>query len=409
MNILGSVLIKLLVKMENSDSHKLRDAITNADVGVATSMLKQNPGLLTEKFTSYCSCPDCGAQQRMTPLSILLQSEGNPKINRIPMIIEFFEKGILKAETFPDKELVKFVHKMEFTSYLTDMFDILIQYLQKEKWQKVRNDEGSNLLYTIASSCMKDEIVEHYFKVFVEMGLDPLFVPPFYYKYFPSCGYEPVPTVWILIEHIRPNLLRYVVDKFQPDPKHFNKLVTWEEDNAMMSVLHKYRKTKEQRTMWEIKELFEICVERGMDLNYQNKFGETIYDHIINYQWTDCLQVGHMPYTIARCAPRKKSVKRQLALNLYEEMSKTCAGTALEERKDSINKLQDFVAGKLKPAKYEKRPSQIYSLKREFMEAIKKVGKDSPGLMWHSLCQGLYDRGICAGFMELGMNLTLDQ
>ncbi|AYV85752.1 MAG: hypothetical protein Satyrvirus36_10 [Satyrvirus sp.] len=363
---------------------ELLDAICTADCDKVIEMLTNYPCLISGVETTINGY----FHETWTPIEAFISGTGTSEehVNRIPMLSKLFEKGIIKPEHFDPKILMEFVRTHGSWPYQYDMLDTLIKYIPSEYWVKLRSKDGETILHSLVHSYMNNEKKDYYFKQFVDMGVDPLVLTPENMEIEETARHS-YTVMKILIYDALPNCLKYVMSKFELNWTFFNETFDDSFDldraNGMMSCLKTLSRSKNQQIIADVKETFRICVENGLDLNYTDKNGFTIYDYIEYYGWKPVLEDVVMAPENQNMEKFGQQVKmnknkwkfNRTKKNLLAEVKKTKYPKIplTEEACVAITGMEEFMKNKLRSNKYEKDPERIGQLEKEFLSYLEKI------------------------------------
>ncbi|AYV85042.1 MAG: hypothetical protein Satyrvirus2_53 [Satyrvirus sp.] len=310
----------------------------------------------------------------------------SPGVNKIPILIELFEKKLIKPEYFSPFFLMKFIKCHNFSNYKFDILDILIKYIPKEYWIDFQLKIGETILHCIVGSNMADEKIEYYFKLFVDMGVDPT-VLSLRSSDLEGNITEPYTAIKILIYKAIPNCIKYILTKFSLNSTYFNEIFetfgkTYVGENALMSCLRTFSLSKNRAKIDDVKETFRICVENGLDLGYASICRYTIYDYVLYYGWKPVFEniITISENQVKKVDPlhngkywRINRTKRFLVEEIRNNTDIYSKFPFSLETHVAILDTEGLVKYKLKNNKYEKNSERISILEKEFLEHLQKI------------------------------------
>ncbi|AYV85786.1 MAG: hypothetical protein Satyrvirus41_1, partial [Satyrvirus sp.] len=416
---------------EHDNFEMLVKAISKGDCNEAVQILESEPLLLTNlrrhHYVGECNC-SYHSERKYSPIEWLI-CDYNPKkmcpqlewhydgyinsnfsgsvdrdspefVNRVPMMIELFEKQLLKPDDFSDTLLFDFVEDHDSSGYQFSILDTFVQYLPKDKWIYLKTFDGCTILHAVISSHMVENMKCYYFKLFMDMGVDPRVFAGGFDDYSPGPG----SVITDLIRSAEAECLRYVLTKFKLKPRDFNEPYNGEYSyyngqNYMMACLSGcIALTKRHKLMMEVRETFEICVANGLDLEYKNLNGEDICDYIVYYGWLpilgDLVKISENAgrNIKERKANEEKSASKNRELSPHKGLvqvveealqpppqppwflfEKTLEDPLTDEMLTAISSLGKFMEEKLEAHKFEKVFSEIYLLEKELLTHLRAI------------------------------------
>ena len=280
--------ICLICLLQENKIQKIKEILTN------------NPGLLGQEYNG-----DCHHTQHSTDVRdinnkhlmiwnysarfhgtliqyILTEWTGTSDLS--DLFIHLFQKSILNHNHFTNNLLSFFlmtrVKDVQPLNYF--LLDILTIYLPKETWLNLQTNTNQNILHLVAESFMSYVAKERYFRLFVAMGVDP----------FPAAGKpnqseilldHPKSIVSRLISQNHPNLLKYIIETYRPDPSHFNESFYFRVSRTHPLTVGLAYPPSDLDYRRRLKETFQLCRKNKLD------YTQFSIRHIFDYGWTEHL------------------------------------------------------------------------------------------------------------------------
>ena len=363
--------------------HELMSAVRKNQIKKASKIITAKPHLLTQRRVSMCNMPGCGCISEISPIEYLISGTGDDShhVDRIPMLISFFEQKLIKPEHFTDHALFEFMKYNVSSGYQCTILDVLIKYIPKEQWVGLRSKADLNILYAVLFSHMDEDKMEYYFKVYMDMGVDPMAFSGDHED--EGDIYQQGSIIRLLIHSAMSNLLRYILTKFKPERSYFNEIRDGkfdQDENAMMICLRNNARQKDRILIRNVRETFQICLENELDVNHKNKYSETIHDYVAFYQWQTVLSnLIELPVDAGQNMEQR--------LNMTEFKDKPTWANLMEYIREegrrkipasnsTLSTLTDFCQFldlKLKVKQYEKDPAQNHLLEMELLSHLKTI------------------------------------
>ena len=263
--------ICLICLLEKNEIETIKDILIanpcSLDHEYSSECHRPLPAYLRDDPTSYAAIAHFLGQYRSTLIQYIL-SRWYGTSDLTDLFSYLFQNGILNQSHFTDNLLQHFImwSVRDSRPLNYELLDILTDYLPKEKWLNLRTPTNQNILHLIAESVMSYSHKERYFKLVVEMGVDP-FPPSDKPNQTDELIDHPKSIVSRLISKNHPDLLKYIIETYRPDPIHFNESFYFRIYSSRCHPLTEALMIPPSDLIYRshLKETFQLCRKNGLD------------------------------------------------------------------------------------------------------------------------------------------------